>query len=86
VRNAVSPRPARGRRPRWRLRWAIGPTRRRPGCAFHLQQDSYNTERLIGVLDQVGAFYTDQQVVLIWDGLSTHWSTRMRTYLDSQRA
>jgi transposase len=23
--------------------------------------------------------------VLIWDGLSAHWSTRMRAYLDSQR-
>jgi len=52
---------------------------------FHLQKDSYNTERLIGVLDQLGAFYTDQQVVLIWDGLSAHWSTRMRAFIDSQR-
>jgi transposase len=24
-------------------------------------------------------------VVLIWDGFSSHWSTRMRVYLDSQR-
>jgi transposase len=24
-------------------------------------------------------------VVLIWDGLSAHWSHRMRAYLDSQR-
>jgi transposase len=52
---------------------------------FHLQKDSYNTERLIGVLDQLGAFYADQQVVLIWDGLSAHWSTMMRAFIDSQR-
>jgi hypothetical protein len=52
---------------------------------FHLQQPSYNTDRLIGVLDQLAEFYADQRVVLIWDGLSAHWSTRMRAYLDSQR-
>jgi transposase len=52
---------------------------------FHLQQPSYNTDTLIGVLDQLGRFYAGQRVVLIWDGLSSHWSTRMRAYLDSQR-
>jgi hypothetical protein len=52
---------------------------------FHLQQPSYNTDCLIEVLDQLGSFYADQQVVLIWDGLSAHWSHRMRAYLDSQR-
>jgi DDE superfamily endonuclease len=51
---------------------------------FHLQKDSYNTDSLIGVLDQLGAFYADQRVVLLWDGLSAHWSTRMRAFLDSQ--
>jgi hypothetical protein len=53
---------------------------------FHLQQPSYNTDTLIGVLDQLAAFYAGQRVVLIWDGLSAHWSTRMRAYLDSQRS
>ena len=51
---------------------------------FHLQQPSYNTDSLIGVLDQLGTFYASEQVVLIWDGLSAHWSHRMRAYLDSQ--
>jgi transposase len=50
-----------------------------------LQQPSYDTDSLIGVLDQLGTFYAGQRVVLIWDGLSAHWSTRMRAYLDSQR-
>jgi DDE superfamily endonuclease len=40
---------------------------------------------LIGVLDQLAAFYAGQRVVLIWDGLSAHWSTKMRAWLDSQR-
>jgi len=52
---------------------------------FHLQQPSYNTDTLIGVLDQLGTFYAGQRVVLSWDGLSSHWSHKMRAYLDSHR-
>ena len=51
---------------------------------FHLQQPSYNTDLLIGVLDQLKGFYAGQRVVLIWDGLSSHWSTKMRAFIDSQ--
>jgi transposase len=36
------------------------------------------------VLDQLGRF-DGQRVVLIWDGLSAHWSAKMRAFLDSQR-
>jgi transposase len=36
-------------------------------------------------LDQLAGFYTDHKIILVWDGLSAHWSTRMRAYLDSQR-
>jgi hypothetical protein len=52
---------------------------------FHLQQPSYTTDALIGVLEQLAGFYAGHKVVLIWDGLSAHWSTRMRAFLDSQR-
>jgi hypothetical protein len=52
---------------------------------FHLQQPSYNTDTLIAVLEQLASFYAGQRVVLIWDGLSSHWSTKMRAFLDSQR-
>ena len=51
---------------------------------FHLQEPSYTTDRLIGVLEQLAGFYTGHRVVLLWDGLSAHWSTRMRAFLDSQ--
>jgi transposase len=51
---------------------------------FHLQEASYNTDSLIGVLEQLERFCAGQQVVLIWDGLSAHWSTRMRAFIDSQ--
>jgi hypothetical protein len=31
---------------------------------FHLQQPSYNTDRLIGVLEQLAGFYAGHSVVL----------------------
>jgi hypothetical protein len=37
------------------------------------------------VLEQLKAFYAGQRVVLLWDGLSSHWSHRMRAHLDTQR-
>jgi hypothetical protein len=37
------------------------------------------------VLEQVAGFYAGHKVVLLWDGLSAHWSTKMRAWLDSQR-
>ena len=52
---------------------------------FHLQPDSYDTDSLIGVLEQLKGFYAGQQVVLLWDGLSAHWSYKMRTHLNAQR-
>ena len=52
---------------------------------FHLQKDSYNTDTLTQVLEQLGRFYAGQRVVLLWDGLSAHWSLGMRAWLDSQR-
>jgi transposase len=52
---------------------------------FHLQQPSYTSDRLIGVLEQLAGFYAGQRVVLLWDRLSAHWSTRMRAWVDSQR-
>jgi DDE superfamily endonuclease len=52
---------------------------------FHLQPDSYDTDSLIGVLDQLKGFDAGHQVVLLWDGLSSHWSYKMRAHLDTQR-
>jgi hypothetical protein len=52
---------------------------------FHLQPDNYDTDSLIGVLEQLAGFYTGQRVVLIWDGLSAHWSHKMRAHLAAER-
>jgi hypothetical protein len=51
---------------------------------FHLQPDSYDTDTLIGVLEQLAGFYAGQRVVLLWDGLSAHWSYKMRAHLAKQ--
>jgi len=48
---------------------------------FHLQADNYDTDRLIQVLEQLKGFYAGQKVVLLWDGLSAHWSHKMRAHL-----
>jgi hypothetical protein len=57
----------------------------RAGLCFHLQPDSYDTDSLIGVLEQLAGFYQGQRVVLLWDGLSSHWSYKMRAHLHEQR-
>jgi hypothetical protein len=57
----------------------------RARLCFHLQPDSYDTDSLIKVLKQLRAFYAGQRVVLLWDGLSAHWSHKMRAHLDAQR-
>jgi hypothetical protein len=57
----------------------------RARLCFHLQQDSYDTDSLIGVLEQLAGFYAGQRVVLLWDGLSSHWSHKMRAHLAAQR-
>jgi DDE superfamily endonuclease len=57
----------------------------RARLCFHLQPDSYDTDSLIGVLEQLQGFYAGQRVVLLWDGLSSHWSYKMRAHLNQQR-
>jgi DDE superfamily endonuclease len=86
----------RGRTPilRHRLAWkkasmaaALGywPDGTKARLCFHLQPDSYDTDSLIGVLEQLAGFYRGQRVVLLWDGLSSHWSYKMRAHLATQR-
>jgi DDE superfamily endonuclease len=93
VRRTWSPR---GRTPilRHRMAWkrasmaaALGyhPDGTKARLCFHLQPDSYDTDSLIKVPEQLKVFYTGHRVVLIWDGLSSHWSHRMRAHLNAQR-
>ncbi|WP_223830475.1 transposase [Nocardiopsis quinghaiensis] len=41
-------------------------------------------QQLIAVLKQLKTFYEGEQVVLVWDGLSAHWSRAMRTWVADQ--
>jgi hypothetical protein len=61
------------------------PRGRTPILRHRFGQPSYDTDSLIGVLEQLAGFYAGHRVVLVWDGLSAHWSTKMRAWLDSQR-
>jgi transposase len=79
---------------RYRMAWkrasmaaALGywPDGSKARLCFHVQQDAYDTDSLIGVLEQLAGFYRGQRVLLLWDGLSSHWSYRMRAHLDAQR-
>jgi len=44
---------------------------------FRLKPGSYETTALIEVIEQIKAFYRGEQVVLVRDGLSAHWSWAM---------
>ncbi|MGW5699486.1 IS630 family transposase [Streptomyces asiaticus] len=94
VRRTYAPR---GRTPtlRHRLNWkrasmaaALGyhaaDAERGPRLCFHLKPGSYDTVTLIEVLEQVRTFYVGEPVVLVWDGLSAHWSRDMRAWVAEQ--
>ncbi|MGW8362851.1 IS630 family transposase [Streptomyces wedmorensis] len=94
VRRTYAPR---GRTPllRHRLNWkrasmagALGyhaaDPERGPRLCFHLKPGSYDTVGLIEVLEQMKAFYRGERVVLVWDGLSAHWSRAMRAWVAEQ--
>ncbi|MFE3021889.1 transposase [Streptomyces sp. NPDC059256] len=94
IRRTYSPR---GRPPllRHRLNWkrasmagalgyhATDPARGARLC-FHLKPGSYDTAGLIEVLEQMKVFYRSERVVLVWDGLSAHWSRAMRAWVAEQ--
>ncbi|NEC93341.1 transposase, partial [Streptomyces sp. SID12501] len=50
----------------------------------HLKPGSYDTVGLIEVLEQMKVFYRGERVVLVWDGLSAHWSRAMRAWVAEQ--
>ncbi|MGW0316572.1 transposase [Streptomyces flavidovirens] len=94
VRRTYAPR---GRTPllRHRLNWkrasmaaALGYHAADPGrgprLCFHLKPGSYDTTALIEVLEQLKVFYRGEWVVLVWDGLSAHWSRAMRSWVAEQ--
>ena len=53
--------------------------------AFHHQVGAYDTETLIGALDELRRFLGGQKATLVWDGLPAHRSLAMRAWLHRQR-
>ncbi|WP_369199079.1 IS630 family transposase [Streptomyces djakartensis] len=51
---------------------------------FHLKLGSYDTTAFFEVLGLMKAFHRSEQVVLVWDGLSAHWSRAMRAWVAEQ--
>ncbi|MFB6989314.1 transposase [Streptomyces sp. NPDC056304] len=62
---------------------ATDPSRGARLC-LHLKPGSYDTTALIEVLEQMKVFYRGERVVLVWDGLSAHWSRAMRAWVAEQ--
>jgi transposase len=54
--------------------------------AFHVTAGSYNTERLIEVLEGLRHFLGGEKATLLWDGLPSHRSTAMRAWMRRQRS
>ena len=52
---------------------------------FQLRPGAYNDETLIEFLTELHELEQQRPVVLIWDGLPSHHSRRMRDWLASQR-
>ena len=54
--------------------------------AFHHQVGAYDTDTLIGALEQLRRFLGGQKATLVWDGLPAHRSHAMRAWLRRQRS
>ncbi|HEY8754717.1 MAG TPA: transposase [Arthrobacter sp.] len=63
---------------------AYEPDGRDAHLVFQLRPGAYNDETLIEFLDELNEL-EHRQVVLIWDGLPSHHSARMRDWIASQR-
>jgi transposase len=54
--------------------------------AFHHQPGAYNTQTLIGALEELRVFLGGQKATLVWDGLPAHRSRAMAAWLGRQRS
>jgi hypothetical protein len=54
--------------------------------AFHHQPDAYDTQTLIGALEELRRALGGQKATLLWDGLPAHRSLAMAAWLRGQRS
>ena len=52
---------------------------------FQVKPDSYNTESLMGFLEDLRRHFRGRKVILVWDGLPAHRSRAMTEYVHRQR-
>jgi DDE superfamily endonuclease len=57
-----------------------------PQLAFQLNPGNYDTDSLIGVLQEPHRFLGGEKATLLWDGLPAHRSRAMRAWLATQRS
>jgi DDE superfamily endonuclease len=53
---------------------------------FHTRSGAYNDNALIDFVGELRCHFRGDRVVLLWDGLASHWSRAMRAFLDTQRS
>jgi transposase len=51
---------------------------------FQIKKDSYNTESLIGFLEDLHQHFAGAKITLIWDNLPSHKSRAMKAWLATQ--
>lgn len=51
---------------------------------FQVKPDSYNTDSLMGFLEDLRRHFRRRKVILVWDGLPAHRSRAMTEYLRGQ--
>jgi hypothetical protein len=64
---------------------AYAPDRNTSALVFQLRPGAYNDETLIGFLEDLHRHLDAGKVTLIWDGLPSHRSRRMRAWIAAQR-
>jgi transposase len=59
---------------------------RRARLLFQMKPGSYDSEGLVGFLEELKRELRGQKVILVWDGLPAHKSRWMQAYLRGQRS
>lgn len=63
---------------------AYRPDRSEAALVFQIKEGAYNTESLIEFLTDLHTHFGGEQVTLIWDGLPSHRSKQMKTWIATQ--
>ena len=65
---------------------AYRPDRSQAAMVFQIKDGAYNTDSLIEFLDEFHTHFAGEKITLIWDGLPSHRSRAMRSWIATQRS